>query len=167
MKRATVILKIICVMLFLSCINLKAQDCNNDIRKVFERYIELNNKYLSSQGNGDREILEKYTEEKLHPILEIFQENTCVKFDSSLFAEFTKLLLSNKSSADEFPVNSLGQIFICQTEKTEWFIKNMNKMDREVVVHILEFGFLNQSMKNEEKDYSEQVESLKSLNLTM
>ena len=166
MNKVTDILKFICMLLFLASINLNAQDCYNDIRKVFERNIELNNKFLSSNEEEDRDNLEKYTEEKLHPVLHIFQENTCVRFDSCLFAEFTKLLLNNNNSADEFPANSLGHIFICQTVTTTWFIKNMNKKDRDIIVKLLEFGFLNESMKDEDKDYSQQYRSLKNLKET-
>ena len=49
------------MLLFLASINLNAQDCYNDIRKVFERNIELNNKFLSSNEEEDRDNLEKYT----------------------------------------------------------------------------------------------------------
>jgi len=78
------------------------------------------------------------------------------KFDSCQFETFTNLLLINGNSADELPINTLGHIFICQTEKMNRFIKNMSEKDKDFIIALTEIGFLNESMKKPECDYSQQ-----------
>lgn len=156
MKRKTRVLKYFFLASFLINLNLIAQNSTISAKKVFEQCIVLNSKFLLSQEEDDRHILEKYTEENLHPVLHGFQDSMCSKFDSCQFETFTKLLLINGNSADELPISTLGHIFICQTEKMNRFIKNMSKKDKDIIIALTEIGFLNESMKKPECDYSQQ-----------
>lgn len=153
---------VICALYFLNSNHLQAQETMSDIQNVFRHYKELNSRFLKSQEKQDRDALEEYAEKELYLALKIFEANICSEFDSALFANFIKLLLSNKNSADEIPVNTLGAIFICQTSKTESFIKMMGKEERGSVLSLLEFGFLNE-INDKNKDYEKKKKVLETL----
>ncbi len=149
-------------LLISTSINLNAQ-VHNDIKSAFNKYVTLNNKFISTKDKIYANSLELYAEEKLPPVLDTFQKITCLEFDTCLFTEFVKMLLATENVADEDPANSLGFIFICQTQRTSEYIQNMDKKKRDIIINLLEFGFLNVTSVNNSQDYSKQKLALKTL----
>lgn len=112
----------------------------------FQVYSQTKNeciKVLSDYSNNyDKpEYTFDYVDRKLNPTLNKVQTIICETKDKELLEKFLEMILKSSGSANEYPADVLGSIFICNPEIVEEQLKE--KFKNEMVFEYLEFGFLN------------------------
>ena len=87
------------------------------------------------------------------------RKKICQSADKELMQVFMKVLVSSTNSADEAPLVTLGEIFVCQPELVESSISKLQNFQQKTMISHLEFGFLN-AVSGEEINYVELHERL-------
>lgn len=82
-----------------------------------------------------------FVDKKLNPTLTKVQVIICETKDKELLEKFLEMILKTSGSANEYPADVLGQIFICNPEIVEEQLKG--KFKNEMIFDYLELGFLN------------------------
>ncbi|MBF4466530.1 hypothetical protein [Flavobacterium sp. LC2016-12] len=94
-----------------------------------------------STNYGKPEYTFDYVDTKLNPTLTKVQTIICETNDKELLEKFFEMIIKSSGSANEYPADVLGNIFICNPEIVEEQLKG--KFKNEMVFEYLEFGFLN------------------------
>lgn len=90
------------------------------------------------------EFSNDYVEKVLNPTLTKIQNIVCEKKDSELLEKFLEMIMKSSGSANEYPADILGNIFICNQEIVENQLKG--KFKNKLIFDYLELGFLNITM---------------------
>ncbi|MCZ8197008.1 MAG: hypothetical protein O9267_05340 [Flavobacterium sp.] len=90
------------------------------------------------------EFSNDYVEKVLNPTLTKIQNIVCEKKDSELLEKFLEMIMKSSGSANEYPADILGNIFICNQEIVENQLKV--KYKNKLIFDYLELGFLNITM---------------------
>lgn len=94
-----------------------------------------------SNNYGKPEYTFDYVDKQLNPTLTTIQTIICETKDKELLEKFLEMIIKSSGSANEYPADILGSIFICNPEIVEEQLKG--KFKNEMVFEYLEFGFLN------------------------
>jgi hypothetical protein len=85
-----------------------------------------------------------FVEKKLNPTLQKVKELICENNDKELLEKLLEMITYSSGSANEFPADILGGIFICNQEIVETELKG--KFKNQLIFDYLELGFLNITM---------------------
>jgi hypothetical protein len=122
------------------------------IIETFEKYKNLNQRFIIDSKEDNRRILEEFAEEEVYPSLIDLQKILCKSKDTVLLVKFIDMLLATKNSSDENPINTLGYIYIYQPQMImDYFDSIKSKDDKKTIIKYLEFGLLNISTEMKEK----------------
>lgn len=137
---------------------------SSNLIEILNDYKILNDSLLNNPNAINREKVERFAEMCLHPILPCIQSAVCENHDDELLAKYFTFLLLAKNSADEFPITTLGRIYICKPNMTLVVVNQPEfQSDRSYLLDILEFGFMNAiaDMKENDYDYNKLLDKIK------
>lgn len=90
------------------------------------------------------EFSNAFVENKLNPTLQKVKTLICENNDKELLEKLLEMITYSSGSANEFPADILGEIFICNQEIVENELKG--KFKNQLIFDYLELGFLNITM---------------------
>ena len=106
-----------------------------------------------------RNEVERYSDIKYSPILDILPTCFCSTNDTEILQLFFLTMCADKGSANEMPSFAIGDCFVCKTDIViEQLRKIKNTEQKELILNHIEWGLINhfgidENKKSENKEY--------------
>ena len=134
---------------------------SDKIKQSFDTYISLNTLFIDSLGGSEskglRSRLEKYSEVELANSLYSAERIVCNDKNIEIVKSLFSLMLNTLNSANEYPSQVLGEMFICQPDLVATAYKALPEHERLEISRTFSFGFENAAYNNLDNEKIEKL----------